>query len=79
MSKYIQLPLTGDTNDHADTQSLLVGTVELYRAMSKFYEDNKPYNPRQLHYYVAMESLDLHLDAMIFKDISNDITKNTRS
>ena len=65
MLEYKQLPLTGNRNDYYLTETELIGLADIRKALSKFYSDNKEFNPRQLHYIVTSESTDKHLDVLI--------------
>lgn len=62
---YEQLPLTGAIDDHAECIEKLKGIKVLEQAIEAFYNTNKQYNPRQLHYLVCTESLDVHLNKLL--------------
>jgi hypothetical protein len=63
--KYKQLPLTGGTNDFANSINELEGWTQLHRDLDKFFDRNKQYNPRQLHYMINAEIDTIHLDELI--------------
>lgn len=65
MPEYKQLPLTGNQNDYYLTETELIGLADVRKVLSKFYSDNKEFNPRQLHYIVTAESNDKHLDVLL--------------
>ena len=65
MKKYKQLPLKGNSNDYKDSISELDGYNKLVKAMENFYTKNKEFNPRQLHYLISSESMDIHLGELI--------------
>jgi hypothetical protein len=63
--QYKQLPLTGSTNDYANTEDELVGVYDLLTALDVFFEENREYNPRQLFYYIQSEAYSKHLDVLL--------------
>jgi hypothetical protein len=73
--KYKQLPLTGEQNDFTDSLDELSNVVLLRQSLSKFYEDNKQYNPRQLHYIITQMSNDSKLDELVDWGIDVDNIK----
>jgi len=62
---YEQLPLDGMINDYNYSIQRLKYFKELREALVTFYKENKQFNPRQLHYIIETESVDLHLDELI--------------
>ena len=63
--KYKQLPLTGDENDFYVSELLLTGYKDTIKTLTKFFDDNKEYNPRQLEYMLCYEISDISLDERI--------------
>lgn len=58
---YEQLPLNGTSGDYKECREKLEGIGLLEQAIEAFYDANKQYNPRQLHYLVSAESMDVQL------------------
>jgi len=63
--KYKQLPLNGDRNDFGNSLDILKGTTDINKAITKFFEENKEYNPIQLKYILFYLMTNKELDILV--------------